>query len=80
MKNEDPLLQVVAEVFGLNVEEVDDSSSQDTIPKWDSLGMINLISEIELRFDVQFDLADLVLFKNVGIIRTLLIEKGVSFD
>lgn len=80
MKNEDPLLQVVAEVFGLNVEEVDDSSSQDTIRKWDSLGMINLISEIELRFDVQFDLAELVLFKNVGIIRTLLIEKGVSFD
>jgi acyl carrier protein len=80
MKNEDPLLQVVAEVFGLNVEEVDDSSSQDTIPNWDSLGMINLISEIELRFDVQFDLADLVLFKNVGIIRTLRIEKGVSFD
>ncbi|MCX7164714.1 MAG: acyl carrier protein [Rhodocyclales bacterium] len=80
MKNEDPLLQVVAEVFGLNVEEVDDSSSQDTIRKWDSLGMINLISEIELRFDVQFDLAELVLFKNVGIIRTLLLEKGVSFD
>lgn len=80
MKNQDPLLEVVAEAFGLTVEEVDDSSSQDTIRKWDSLGMINLISEIELRFDVQFDLAELVLFKNVGIIRTLLIDKGVSFD
>jgi acyl carrier protein len=78
MKNEDRLLQVVAEVFGLNVEEIDDSSSQDTISKWDSLGMINLISEIEIRFDVQFDLAELAVFKNVGIIRTLLIEKGVS--
>lgn len=80
MSKEDPLFRVVAEVFNLELSSVSDLSSQDNIEKWDSLGMLNLVGEIELRFNVQFDLAELTTLKNVGIIRATLAEKGVSFE
>lgn len=79
MSAEDPLFRVVADVFSLDPTTISDASSQDTIRQWDSLGMLNLVGEIELRFNVQFDLTELALLKNVGIIRATLAEKGVTF-
>jgi acyl carrier protein len=80
MTKEDPLFRIVADVFSLPISEISDASSQDTIEQWDSLGMINLVGELEMSFDVQFDLTEIAILKNIAIIRTILSEKGVNFD
>jgi acyl carrier protein len=79
-QHEDKLFSVIAEIFELPLSAVNDMSSQDNIEKWDSLGLINVVAELEVVFDVQFELSEIAVMKNVAIIRTLLKEKGVSFD
>jgi acyl carrier protein len=35
--------ELVARVFGQNVASIDDETSPDTLPEWDSLGHVTLI-------------------------------------
>jgi acyl carrier protein len=79
MDNDAKLRQVFADLFGIDPGELNDESSQDSIPNWDSLGMVNLVSELEQAFDVQFDLLEIADFKNIGIVKSILMEKGISF-
>jgi acyl carrier protein len=79
MTNEQKLFQAIADVFRVNVESVNLDSSPDSIKKWDSLGMIQLVSELELVFDVQFELLEIADFQNVAIIKSILAEKGILF-
>lgn len=39
--------------FGVGVDEIGDTSSQDDIPKWDSLGHLNLVVALEEEFNIQ---------------------------
>jgi len=81
MKNDqDRLLQTVAEVFGVQPATLNDNSSPESVPKWDSLGMVNLVAELETVFDVRFDIMEIAVFHNIGIIRSVLAEKGIHFD
>ncbi len=79
MNNQNKLYQAVADVFRVDVATVSELSSPDTIPKWDSLGMVHLVTELEQAFEVQFDLLEIADFRNVAIIKSILAEKGVIF-
>lgn len=80
MSNQEKLYNVFSSLFGVPKEEVTDALSPDAVPKWDSLGTVNLVVELEREFNVRFDLMDVMGFLNVGIVKTALAEKGVSFD
>ena len=54
MKPED----LVAEVFGVDPDELDDTSSPETVEDWDSLGHVNLVMEIERVYDVSLSTDD----------------------
>lgn len=79
MSNQQKLFQAVADVFRVDVATVDEASSQDTIAKWDSLGIVNLVTELEQVFGVQFDILEIADFRSVAIIKSILAEKGVRF-
>jgi len=79
MNNEQKLFQAVADVFQVDAAVVSESSSPDTIPKWDSLGIVHLVTELEQAFGVQFDILEIADFRNVAIIKSILAEKGVRF-
>jgi len=80
MNNEQKLLQAAASVFGIDPQTLNVDSSPETVPKWDSLGMVNLIAELEAVFDVQFDIMEIADFHNLGIIKSVLSEKGIPFE
>lgn len=79
MNNEQKLFQAVADVFRVDIATVSEKSSPDSIPKWDSLGMVHLVTELEQAFGVQFELLEIADFRNVAIIKSILTEKGVRF-
>ena len=79
MNNEQKLFQAIADVFQVDVATVSVSSSPDTIPKWDSLGIVHLVTELEQAFGVEFDILEIADFRNVAIIKSILAEKGVRF-
>ena len=79
MSNQERLCNVFSSLFGISPQEVTEDLSQDSVERWDSLGTVNLVVELEKEFDVKFDLMEIVGFKTVGIVKSTLAEKGVEF-
>jgi acyl carrier protein len=51
---ENRVKNVMATVFGISSDEVNDDSSPNTIPSWDSLKQMNLVILLEEEFDIEF--------------------------
>ena len=69
---------LVAEVFGLPVEQVTLETSQQTIEDWDSLNVLNVLMAIEGEFDVTVSPEEVASFVSVEKILEVLRTKGVS--
>jgi acyl carrier protein len=70
MKNiHDELRMIFASVFEEDDIQLTDQTSAKDIPLWDSLHHVLLISELEEKFNIEFDLEELTSFNNVGDIK-----------
>lgn len=52
MLNEDALKQVMATMLNVDVSTINEDSSMDTLPSWDSLRHMNLVIALEEEFKV----------------------------
>jgi acyl carrier protein len=50
----DEVRQVIADVFGLALNDVTAESSPETIPQWDAVQHLNLVWALEQRFRLAF--------------------------
>ena len=55
-----------------------DAMSFDDVPGWDSVGHMNLVTELESRFGVSLDMDEIVAMDSVGAVRQLLAKKRGS--
>ena len=55
------------------------NTNSNNIKNWDSLGMINLITEIEKTFNIKFDILEIPLLHSIKIIIEKLEKKGIMF-
>jgi acyl carrier protein len=69
--------QVIARVFKVDPDELDDSSSRDTIKGWDSMAHLTLILELEAEYKVSIAIADAMEMVSVEKIKLLLRNYGV---
>jgi acyl carrier protein len=53
MKNK--IINIMASVFEVPVNDINEDSSPDTIENWDSLRHMNLITVLEEEFDIRFN-------------------------
>ncbi|MHB0871434.1 MAG: acyl carrier protein [Chloroflexota bacterium] len=51
--------QIMAQVFDVDPESIDEGSSRDTIEGWDSLQHLNLVLSLEEAFGVRFQPEDI---------------------
>ena len=79
MNSQQKLFEALADVLKVDVASLNEASSPDTIPGWDSLAVINLVVELEILFEVQFDILEIADFRNVRIIKSILMGKGIVF-
>ena len=54
---------------------IEEATSAKDIKKWDSLNHVILISAIEKKFDIKFDLDDMLSFENIGAICNNIYDK-----
>lgn len=67
---EEKVLEILKNVFEL--ETVDCTCSQATCEKWDSMGQLNLVVELEMEFGVSFEPEEIAEMKSYDdIIRVL---------
>ena len=77
--NESKLKKVLADVFKLEVEMVNDETSVDNVERWDSLNHLNLVLALELEFNVSFSEEQTIEIMNYPLIKIALQEHGVMF-
>jgi acyl carrier protein len=52
---EERVKKIMADVFLLDVSEITENSSPDSIPQWDSIGHLNLVTAIEEEFGIKIE-------------------------
>ena len=73
---EEKVLEILKNLFELDT--VDDTCSQETCEKWDSMGQLNLVVELESEFDVTLEPEEIGEMKCFDDIVTILKSKGIE--
>lgn len=74
------LYSLIAKVMGVDISIIDDNSSPETIPSWDSFNSYVLLDELESEYKTQFTIDEVVSTKNVADIKYYLKIHGVALD
>ena len=72
---DDKVRKMMSSVFGIDISEINDDSSPDTIEVWDSLKHMNLVVVLEEEFNVEFSDEEIGDMLNVKLIVAILKEK-----
>jgi acyl carrier protein len=78
MNNNDPLLDLLLEFFDLPAGTRPENIRQQLVPSWDSLAMVQLITELEGKFLVNFDIDEIQRLRSYDEIGDVLRRKVVS--
>ena len=71
---EEKVLEILKNLFELDT--VDETCSQETCEKWDSMGQLNLVVELESEFDVTLEPEEIGEMKCFNDIIRILKSKG----
>ncbi len=80
--NEQPIVSRVAnvfhEAFAVPAEIITSQTAPDDVPKWDSLGHMNMVSILEKEFGLQFEIDEIMEMASVQNILDVLARKGIK--
>ena len=79
MKNYEKLKKVIADIFDVNVNSINEESSNTTIDLWDSIHQMNLIFAIEESFNIHLSDEEVVQLVSVKEIKRILMNNGIDF-
>ena len=74
------LYELIARVMDVPASDINDSSSPESIPSWDSFNSYVLLDELESEFQTQFSIDEVVETKNVADIKKHLKNHGIVLD
>lgn len=52
---ENKLREIMASVFEVSIDDINEDASPDNLENWDSLRQLNLVSALEEEFNIEFD-------------------------
>lgn len=73
----DPLIELFGEVLGVTPGSLSDATAPENTPEWDSLKAMELVTELEDRFQVRFSTREIMKMRTIGVVREVLAGKGV---
>ncbi len=74
------LYGIIAKVMDVSINEINDNSSPETIPSWDSFNSYILLDELETEFKTEFTIDEVTETKNVSDIKKHLKIHGINID
>tara|TARA_B110000444_G_scaffold260961_1_gene310180 strand:+ start:4197 stop:4445 length:249 start_codon:yes stop_codon:yes gene_type:complete len=78
--NETTYINCFIEAFEIEADKINDDLAYQTIPEWDSIGHMSLISALEENFDISFDTDHIVDFESFIVGKKILTEQyNVTF-
>jgi acyl carrier protein len=79
MSNQHKLVQAFVTALAIPPAAVVDTLSYDSIPQWDSVAHMALVTELESVFDVMLDTDEILAMSSVAISRDILAKHGIEF-
>jgi len=70
--------KVFSEAFAVPAESITSQTLPDDVPKWDSLGHMNMVSVLEREFGTQFEIDEIMEMASVQNILDILAKKGIT--
>ena len=74
------LYSIISKIFSVQISEINDESSPETIESWDSFNGLILVDELESNFNIKFSVSEIIDVKNVKDIKRHLDNHGVDLD
>ena len=74
------LYVLIGRIMDVPVTELNDNSSPETIPSWDSFNSYLLLDELESEFQTEFSIDEVVETKNIADIKKHLKNHGIILD
>ena len=71
------LSELLAEVFGLRVSEIEPKLKQADVGTWDSLKQMDLVTSLEQEYDIALEIPDIQSMTSVEEIIAVLKNKGI---
>lgn len=71
---------LIGRIMDVPVTELNDNSSPETIPSWDSFNSYLLLDELESEFQTEFSIDEVVETKNIADIKKHLKNHGIILD
>lgn len=72
------LKELVSKVLGVDIKELNDDSSPDTISSWDSFNGLMLISKLEKNFNIKFTIKEVASFTKLKDFKEALKRYGIE--
>ncbi len=79
MKNLEKLSSILSNILELDKDEINDSTSPENTPSWDSFNALVLVTELEDAFKVSFTIEEIEGVSCVGDIKECLKKYNISF-
>ena len=73
----DKVKEIIAKVFEINSEKIRPEMTPEDIERWDSLGQLMLISDLEKEFNIVFNMDEIFEIVNIEDIYKILKRKKV---
>lgn len=80
MNNIEKLNQTFARMLNINISKVNDDLAYDSVPEWDSVAHMILVTELENVFDVMLDTDDVIDMSSVGKAKEILAKYQIVFE
>ena len=78
MTNLEKYNDIFVQVFGADVAQLGDSYSKETVPAWDSVHQLNIISLMEETFDLMLDPEDIMACTSYNAGKEILAKNGIE--
>lgn len=78
MSNLDIYDEIFCEIFNLDKSKLKDLTYQ-SIPEWDSIGHMELMTALENKFEIQLDIDDIIDFSSYEIGKNILQKYRIEF-
>lgn len=72
------LLEFVSELFAVEKDSLKLETGPGDFPEWDSLGHLNLLTELEEKFNITFDMDETMSIQSISDLKKTLEDKGID--
>ena len=72
------LLEFISETFTIEKDNISLETSPGDFPEWDSLGHLNLLTGLEEKFNISFDMEETMSIQSIQDLKNTLESKGIK--